>query len=103
VGAGSLVVTADRVSPLVKAGLFSTAALPPNFLLTSPPPSSPPGGPYFGVLADPVGDNMDVISGLHAITVFMQQDPNDNWRFRVLTRFALRLKDPSAVVVLQFN
>jgi hypothetical protein len=103
VGAGSLVVTADRVTPLVKAGLFSTGALPPNFLLSTPPPSSPPGGPYYGVLVDPVGDNMDVVVGLHATTLFMQQDPNDNWRFRVLARFALRLKDPTAVVVLQFN
>jgi len=103
VGSGSLVVTADRVTPLVKAGLFSSGALPPNFLLSTPPPSSPPGGPYYGVLVDPVGDNMDVVVGIHATTVFMQQDPNDNWRFRVLTRFALRLKDATAVAVLQFN
>jgi hypothetical protein len=105
VGAGSLVITADRVTPLVKAGLISTGALPPYTGVppTSPPAGSPPAGPYYGVLVDPVGDNMDVIVGLHAITVFMQQDNNDNWRFRVLTRFALRLKDPTAVVVLQFN
>jgi len=105
VGGGSLVITADRVTPLVKTGLISTAALPPytGVQPTSPPAGSPPASPYFGLLVDPVGDNMDVVVGLHAVTVFMQQDSNDNWRFRVLTRFALRLKDPTAVVVLQFN
>lgn len=105
IGAGSLVITADRVLPLVKAGLISTGALPPytGVALTSPPAGSPPAGPYFAVVVDPVGDNMDVVVGLHALTTFLQQDPNDNWRFRVLTRFALRLKDPTAVVVLQFN
>jgi hypothetical protein len=104
VGAGSLVVTADRCAPLVKAGLYGSGALPPNTMFTAPP-SSPPAlsPPYTGVLVDPVGDTMDLVVGLPATVIFMQQDPNDFWRFRVATRSALRLKDPTAVVVYTFD
>jgi hypothetical protein len=45
---------------------------------------------------------MDLVVGLHATTVFMQQDSNQLWRFRVLERFALRVIDPSAIQVLEF-
>ena len=111
VGNGSLVITADRVEPLVKAGLFGTSTIPPNPALppSSPPtspPSSPPnlgGPPYYGVLVSIGGDTMDLVVGLHATTVFMQQDTNQLWRFRVLERFALRVLDTSAIQVLQFN
>jgi hypothetical protein len=33
----------------------------------------------------------------------MQQDPNGNYRFRVVERLALRLKDLSAVIRLEFQ
>jgi hypothetical protein len=46
---------------------------------------------------------MDLVVGLHARTVFLQQDVNQNWRFRVLERFALRVTDPSAIVPLVFQ
>ncbi len=112
VGRGSLVITADRVEPLVKAGLFGTGTIPPDPTRppTSPPispPLSPPslfvGPPYYGVLVSIGGDTMDLVVGLHATTVFMQQDINQLWRFRVLERFALRVLDSSAIQVLQFN
>ena len=40
---------------------------------------------------------------LDATTAFMQQDTDGNYRFRVVERFALRLKDTSAVVRLEFQ
>jgi hypothetical protein len=46
---------------------------------------------------------MDIVVGLDATTAFMQQDPNGNFRFRVVERFALRLKDTSAVIRLEFQ
>ncbi len=95
VGIGSLVTTADRVEPLVKAGLFGTGTIPPN-------PSSPPGGPYYGVLVSIGGDTMDLVVGQDATTEFMQKDPNELWRFRVFQRFALRVFDPSAIQVFEF-
>ena len=110
VGLGSLVITADRVEPLVKAGLFGTGTIPPNASLPSSPPSSPPASPptsppgaqSFGVFVSVGGDTMDLVCGLHATTVFMQQDLNQLWRFRVLERFALRVVDPTAIQVLEF-
>jgi uncharacterized linocin/CFP29 family protein len=114
IGDASLVITADRVAPLVKAGLYGTGALPPFATLPSSPSSSPPSSPpiysasvppppYFGIMASVGGRTMDLVVGLHARTVFMQQDTNQNWRFRVLERFALRVTDPSAIVQFVFE
>jgi hypothetical protein len=46
---------------------------------------------------------MDLVVGHHAYATFMQRDPNDNWRFRVLQRFALRVKDSTAIIRLEFQ
>jgi len=133
VGTESLAITADRVAPLVKAGIHSTGTLPskapsitPSPIVTPPtypvnfstatttPPAAVPtpvkivagnttNTPnYYGLLVSLGGDTMDLVVGHHTIVTFMQQDPDDNWRFRVLERFAFRLKDPTAVVVLGF-
>lgn len=114
IGNELLVITADRVAPLVKAGLYGTGALPPFATLPSSPPASPPASPptfpaaappppYFGLMASVGGHTINLVVGLHARTVFMQQDINQNWRFRVLERFALRVTDPSAIVPFVFQ
>jgi uncharacterized linocin/CFP29 family protein len=103
VGDGSLVVTADRVAPLVKAGLYVTGALPPYAHVPPPSPPAPFAPPYFGVLVSVGGQTMDLVTGLRAQTVFIQQDANENWRFRVVERFALRVMDPNAIVPLVFT
>jgi uncharacterized linocin/CFP29 family protein len=95
VGIGSLVITAERVEPLVKAGLFGTGTVPPD-------PSSTPGPPYYGVLVSIGGDTMNLAVGQDATTEFMQQDSNERWRFRIVERFALRVVDSSAIQVLEF-
>ena len=46
VGLGSLVITADRVAPLVKAGLFGTGTIPPDVSVQTSPPTSPPGATW---------------------------------------------------------
>jgi uncharacterized linocin/CFP29 family protein len=102
IGQGSLVVTADRVAPLVTAGLYGTGALPPFASTSGQVPPTPLEPPYFGVLVSLGGQTMDLVTGLNARTVFMQQDANQSWRFRVLERFALRVTDPSAIVTLVF-
>jgi uncharacterized linocin/CFP29 family protein len=92
----TLTLTADRIKPLVTAGFFGTGTLPPNT-----PPA--PVAPYFGVLVSLGGNTMDLVMGLEPLAAFMQEDTNGNFRFRVLERFALRVKDPTAIVILQFN
>ena len=61
---------------------------------------------YTGVLVALSGDTMDLVRGLEDsgdVTVtFDQKDENEQYRFRVVQRFALRLKDPSAVILLLF-
>jgi uncharacterized linocin/CFP29 family protein len=55
------------------------------------------------VLVSIGGGTMDLAVGLHASTAFTQQDADQLWRFRVVERFALRVKDTSAIQVLEFN
>jgi uncharacterized linocin/CFP29 family protein len=98
----TLTLTADRIKPLVTAGFFGTGTLPPN---PPPAPVPPPAQatPYFGVLVSLGGNTMDLVVGLEPTVAFMQEDTNGNFRFRVLQRFALRVKDPTGIVILQFN
>lgn len=98
----TLTLTADRIKPLMTAGLFGTGTIPPN---PPPPPALPPVGhpPFYGVMVSVGGNTMDLVFGLEALAAFMQEDTNGNFRFRVLERFALRVKDPTAIVILRFN
>ncbi len=46
---------------------------------------------------------MDLVVGKEAITNFLFEDDNGKYRFCVLNRFALRLKDKTAVIRFDFN
>ncbi len=92
----TLTLTADRIKPLVTSGFFGTGTLPPN----SPPA---PAAPFYGVLVSLGGNTMDLVVGLEPIVAFMQEDTDGNFRFRVLQRFALRVKDPTGIVILKFT
>lgn len=91
----TLILTADRLKPLMTAGFFGTGTLPSNTGETEPR--------FFGLLVSLGGNTMDLVVGLDATTAFMQQDTNGSYRFRVVERFALRLKDITAVVRLEFQ
>jgi uncharacterized linocin/CFP29 family protein len=91
----TLILTADRLTPLMTAGYYGTGTLPSN---------NPPAQPaFFGLLVSLGGNTMDLVVGLDATTAFMQQDTDGNYRFRVVERFALRLKDITAVIRLEFQ
>jgi len=92
----TLTLTADRIKPLMPAGFFGTGTLPPN-----PPPA--PVAPYSGVMVSLGGNTMDLVCGLEPIVAFMQEDTNGNFRFRVVERFALRIKDTTGIIAFQFN
>jgi len=62
---------------------------------------------YTGVLVSLSGNTMDLVRGvmedlLDVLVTFNQKDQNEKYRFRVVQRLALRLKDPSAVILLLF-
>jgi uncharacterized linocin/CFP29 family protein len=93
--AAGLVITADRIKPLMTAGFYGSGTLPTASL--------PDHAVSSGVLVSLGGNTMDLVVGLDATVAFMQQDPDGNYRFRVLQRFALRLKDTTAVIRLEFQ
>jgi hypothetical protein len=62
---------------------------------------------YTGVLVSLSGNTMDIVRGhmednKDVIVTFNQKDANEQYRFRTVQRFALRLKDTTAVVLLLF-
>lgn len=83
----SLVMPADRITPLMSLGMFGTGMLPPST----------------GVLVSVGGNTMDLVVGIEPTTEFLQVSTEGLSRFRVFERFALRVKDTSAIVRLDFN
>jgi hypothetical protein len=127
IGPESLTITADRIIPLLKAGLYSSGTLPAN------PPSAPgnpanaaslvasyaasylsavtgntalptqvPPGAFTGVLVSVGGCSAELVVGQHARTRWQQKDSNGNHRFRVMHRFTLKVSDPGALQPLVF-
>jgi uncharacterized linocin/CFP29 family protein len=88
----TLILTADRLNPLMTAGFYGTGTL-----------TVPNEAVFYGVLLSTGGYAEDLVCGLDAITGCMQQDIDGNYRFRVVERFALRLKDIFSVVRLEFQ
>jgi uncharacterized linocin/CFP29 family protein len=106
----TLILPADRIHPLMKEGYFGTGSLPGIPSAVNPPAGLPaifnatnPGTQSMGFVASIGGNAMDLVIGQDPITAFSQLDQNGNHLFRVLTRFALRLKDPSAIIRLEFQ
>jgi uncharacterized linocin/CFP29 family protein len=109
--ATTLITPAEPILKLVTAGFFGTSTLPPWVGTTGGglPASVITGDPVqsVGILVSIGANTMDLVRGtLHpehdAVVAFEQKDVNGNYRFRVVQRFALRLKDPTAVTLLEF-
>jgi uncharacterized linocin/CFP29 family protein len=83
----SLVTPADRIAPLVSLGLFGTGTLPTAS----------------GLMVSVGGNTMDLVVGIEPTTEFLQVGSDGSYRFRVFERFALRVKDPGAVVRFDFK
>ncbi|ETW99957.1 MAG: hypothetical protein ETSY1_13075 [Candidatus Entotheonella factor] len=83
----TLATPASLLEPMMGAGFYETGTLPP---LT-------------GLLISVGGNSMDLVVGLDATTTFLQQDAAGKYVFRVYKRFALRIKDPSAIIRLEFE
>ncbi len=83
----TLATPASLLEPMTSVGFYETGTLPP---LT-------------GLLISVGGNSMDLVMGLDATTTFLQQDAAGKYVFRVYKRFALRIKDPSAIIRLNFE
>jgi uncharacterized linocin/CFP29 family protein len=111
----TLITPAEPIRHLMTAGFFGTGTLPPyapsgisgtSGTMTGLP-STPAGVLYTGVMVSLGGNTMDLVRGRmqdeeDVIVRFEQKDVDGNYRFRVLERFALRLKDLTSVVLLEF-
>jgi uncharacterized linocin/CFP29 family protein len=82
----TLAVPAERIKGLVSDHFYVSSALPP----------------FTGILVAIDGDTMDLVVGQAPLTTFTQVS-NSQYLFRLYERMALRVKDPTAVVRLEFQ
>jgi uncharacterized linocin/CFP29 family protein len=85
--ANTLVTPADRLRPLMAQGLFATASLPERT----------------GLVVSLGGDTVDLVVGVEPSVAFLQTDAAGLFHFRASERLALRLKDPEALIRLNFE
>jgi uncharacterized linocin/CFP29 family protein len=92
---GTLIMPADRIRPLATAGFYGSGTLAAATTDVEPQ--------FTGSMVSVGGNTVDLVVGTDATTAFSYQDEDGNYRFRVLERLALRLKDISAVVRFEFQ
>lgn len=83
----TLIMPADRIRALMTAGYYGTGTLPEKT----------------AVMVSTGGNTVDVAIAVDAVTAFTQVDEQETYRFRVYERFTVRVKDPTAVVLLRFQ
>jgi uncharacterized linocin/CFP29 family protein len=83
----TLIMPADRIRPLMTAGFYGTGTVPEKR----------------GIMVSIGGNTVDVAIGVHGATAFTQIDDDENYRFRVYERFTGRIKEPSALVLLEYK
>ena len=88
--AGSLVLPADRIEPMLGTKLIRASALDELQMGNR------------GILLSLAGDAMDLVIPVSATPTFTQVNDRGRYAFRVYERFALRVKDPSAVKAMTF-
>jgi hypothetical protein len=86
---------------------LTTEAISANTQIIGQPIAANANVLYTGVLVSLSGNTMDHVRGLmddslDALVTFNQKDQNEKYRFRVVQRHCLRLKDPTAVILFLF-
>jgi uncharacterized linocin/CFP29 family protein len=84
---GTLAAPGDRLAQLASHAFVGTGALPEST----------------GVVVSVGGDVIDVVVGQDPVIEFTAVEADGTHRFRVFERFALRIKDPSAIVRMRFE
>jgi uncharacterized linocin/CFP29 family protein len=83
----SLLRPAERIRNLLRGEIHATSQLPP----------------HSGVLVSLGGSALDLVMGREPEATFMFEDAEGKYRFRVWERFALRVRDETAIVRLDFK
>jgi hypothetical protein len=111
--AGTLILPADRIWPVMTEGYLGSSALP---AVTNPvganstaaampqiPNPTNPATQFMGLVVSTGGNTCDLVIGQEPVTAFSQLDQFGNHLLRVLTRFGLRIKDQTAMIRLEFQ
>lgn len=96
----SLVLPRDRIEPIIGRELLHASAL--DIAPRGAKPSTTKGWRSRGVLLSLAGDAIDLAVAAEATAEFRQVNAAGRYVFAVFERFALRVKDPKAIVPLQF-
>ena len=83
--AGSLVLPADRITPMIGGPLLRSGSMPQDY----------------GVVASSCGESLDIVVATPPKAQFLQVTGDAKYAFRVYERFILRIKDPDAVVPIR--
>jgi hypothetical protein len=92
-----LVITADRIKPMMDAGFYGSGGLASSVA----DPAVSPAPTAYGIVMS-LGGTVDVVVGQAPAAVFRQEDPQGNFVFGVMARLALRVLDSTGIVRLDF-
>jgi uncharacterized linocin/CFP29 family protein len=96
----STILPRDRLEPLIGREILHASAIdvPPE----NGEPSEATKWPRRGLLFSRAGEAVDLVVAVEATAAFQYVDPRGRYVFSVYERFALRIKDPKAIVPLRF-
>jgi uncharacterized linocin/CFP29 family protein len=83
----TLIMPADRIRPLMSAGFYGTGTLPEGK----------------GLVVSVGGRALDLALAIPGLTAFSRIDEHGRYWFRVYARFTVRIKEPLALVLLDFQ
>ena len=94
-------VPRDRLEPLIGREILHASAI--DLLPAGVSAVKAPEWQNRGLLLSLAGDPVDIAIVAEATPEFRQVDENGRYVFAVFERFALRIKDPNAIVTLAFE
>jgi uncharacterized linocin/CFP29 family protein len=94
-------VPRDRLEPLIGREILHASAI--DLLPAGVSAAKTPDWQNRGVLLSLAGDPVDIAIAAEATPEFRQVDEKGRYVFAVFERFALRIKDPKAIVALAFE
>lgn len=84
---GSMVLPADRIAPMLGGPLLRSGSMPAAH----------------GVVVSSCGESLDLVVATPPKAQFLQVNEDAKYVFRVYERFALRIKDPVAIIPINLN